>query len=85
MIRAIYIFYVMKFAPQFIDGNSSWFWRFNVRLLNNLRKPDTWKLFSVGRLSIRDPYSYPMKTYFAYSYNLHPFVWKKKQLNGGDL
>lgn len=84
MVRAIYIFYVMKFAPRCIDDRSSNFWKFNVKLLNNLRQYETWKLYSLGRFSIRDPYSYPMTTHFAYSRNWHPFVWQTKQLNGGE-
>ncbi len=78
MVRAIYIFYVMKFRPRIIDNKTSKFWRFNVQLLNKLRKYGTWKLYSLGRFSIRDPFSYPMRTHFAYSRDWHPFVWQKK-------
>ena len=78
MIKAIYIFYVMKFAPWFIDNKSHSFWQFNVRLLNSMRQSNSWVLWSCGRLIIRDPYSLPMKTCFAYSRRFHPFVWQRK-------
>lgn len=82
MFASIYLFYVFKVAPKTIDNKSSWFWRFNVKLLNKFRgKCEGFKLWSIGRLSIRDPFSFPMKSHFAYS-RMFPFCWQYMHGNG---
>lgn len=77
LVLAIWLFYVFKFAPQTIDHKSSRFWRNSVSLLNGLRKlnGDTFYLFKIGRLYIRDPHAHPMKSHFA-SGLIHPFCWQ---------
>ncbi len=77
-IIGIYLFVVFKFAPTVIDNRAPKFWRSSVSLLNNQRsKTDGFYLSKIGRLYIRDPHSYPMKSHWTSS-GRHPFCWKLK-------
>lgn len=77
MIKAIYLFYVFKFAPRCIDNTSHKFWRNSVTSLNKERAKtgEAFYLWKLGRLYIRDPHSTPMKTHWTSSYR-HPFCWR---------
>lgn len=76
MIVSIYIFFVFKIAPKVIDSRSNVFWRHAVKLLNSRRKKtgEAFYLWKAGRLYIRDPYEYPMKSHWTSS-SRHPFCW----------
>ena len=74
--RSLYIFIVFKFAPTTIDSNSSKFWSSSVNLLNKLRDKTggAFYLAKIGKLYIRDPHSFPMKSHWTSS-EKHPFCW----------
>jgi len=78
LILSIYIFVVFKFAPRTIDHKSKKFWINSVDLLNSLRDEngDAFYFFKIGRLYIRDPHAYPMKSMWTSS-SYHPFCWRK--------
>lgn len=74
-IKSIYLFIVFKFAPEVIDGKSSKFWISSVNMLNEQRaKSGAFYLWKCGRLFIRDPHSYPMRSHWTSS-SKHPFCW----------
>ncbi len=76
MIKSIWLFYVFKFSPRFIDESSPKFWNRQVKMLNNQRKKvdDSFKFWELGRLSIRDPHAHPNKSEWLSS-KKHPFCW----------
>ena len=76
MIKAIWLFYVFKFAPRTIDNTASKFWRSSVDLLNKQREKngDAFYLWKIGKLYIRDPHAIPMKSHWTSS-TKHPFCW----------
>lgn len=78
MLKAIYLFYVFKFAPKIIDQQSSKFWQNAVASLNKERSKTegVFYLWKWRRIYIRDPHCLPMKTHWTYSY-FHPFCFKK--------
>ena len=84
MIKAIYLFYLFKFAPSIIDYKASKFWRNSATLLNRQRKKtgDAFYLWKVWKLYIRDPHAIPMKSHWTSS-NKHPFCWYIKPTNEG--
>jgi len=78
LILSIYIFVVFKFAPRTIDRKSKKFWIDSVDLLNSLRDENgnAFYFFKIGRIYIRDPHAYPMKSMWTSS-KYHPFCWRK--------
>lgn len=76
MIKAIYLFYVFKFAPTVIDSGTHKFWRNAVTLLNKERSKtgEAFYLWKLGKLFIRDPHAIPMKSHWTSS-RRHPFCW----------
>lgn len=78
MLKAIYIFYVMQFSPQFIDARSPAFWRNSVRFLNKLREGrDGFLLAKWWRIGVRDPYSLPGNPQAWRFSRKHPFCWQR--------
>jgi len=75
-MKAIYLFYLFKFAPKVIDTRTHIFWQNSVDLLNAERRKSKGKfyLWKIGRLYCREPYAYPMITHWTYS-SFHPFCW----------
>jgi len=76
MIKAIYLFYIFKFAPKMIDKTTRKFWQRNVSILNRQRRKtgDAFYLWKFWKLYIREPYATPMKSHWTSS-NKHPFCW----------
>lgn len=74
LFKSVFLFYVLKFAPCIIDSRSPRFWQWAVKELNELRSRGVgFQLWRCGRLSVRDPYSYPMLSSYYYA-DWHPFV-----------
>ena len=86
--RVYCLFFVLIFWQPFIwklikprngtiDANSNWFLRYCVCSLNKARRGvDTFYMFKILGVMVRDPYSYPMKTHFKFSRN-HLFVTRR--------
>lgn len=77
IIKAIYLFYIFKFAPRVIDQRTHIFWRNAVSVLNAQRRKAGGKFYfwKIGRLYCRDPYAIPTGDWT--SSRFHPFCWKK--------
>jgi len=75
-IKAIWLFYVFKFAPKVIDNSVHVFWRNSVSMLNKERAKtgEAFYLWKFKRLYIRDPHAFPMKSHWTVSAK-HPFCW----------
>ena len=77
MFKAMYLFYIFKFKPIFIETDT-FFWGRQVRALNKQRRKnaDAFYLWRIGRLCMRDPFSTPYAGAWTSS-KRHPFCWKK--------
>ena len=78
MFKAIYLFFIFKFAPKTIDSNACRFWRRSVSFLNEQRDKagHSFCLWHFWRIYLRDPYAIPMGSHWTSS-NWHPVCWKK--------
>lgn len=78
-MKAIILFYIFMFAPRFIDTRSPKFWQWAVDFLNKERakSDEGFYLAKIGKIYIRDPHSFPIKSHFTYA-NWHPFCYKFK-------